>query len=102
MTSPVATPTDFPAAGAGFERTGATRLDARGRAPELPAETRRQDPGSTDTSMEFSYDRVTRRIVIRIVSRQTGEIVRQIPPEEYLAFVARFRELVGAILDRSV
>lgn len=102
MTSPVASPTSPPGARASLPRPGVAQGDTPSQAPQLPAEAPRRDPAAAETSMEFSYDRITRRIVIRVVSRDTGEVLRQIPPEEYLAFVARFRELVGAIFDRRV
>lgn len=39
--------------------------------------------------MRFQVDRDTRRTVIKIVSRQTGEVVQQFPAEEVLRLAAR-------------
>jgi flagellar protein FlaG len=37
-----------------------------------------------DHEITFVIDRRTRRAILRIVNRETGETVRQIPPEEVL------------------
>lgn len=39
--------------------------------------------------MRFQVDRDTKRTVIKIVSRQTGEVVQQFPAEEVLRMAAR-------------
>lgn len=42
-----------------------------------------------DNEMTFALDRDTRRTVVRIVDRQTREVIRQIPSEEILRMAAR-------------
>jgi hypothetical protein len=50
-------------------------------------------------TIEFSFDEEINRVVVRVRSTETDEIVRQIPPEEYMRFRARFRETIGVIFD---
>jgi flagellar protein FlaG len=50
-------------------------------------------------AIHFQYNDEIQRVVIRVESPDTEELVRQIPPEEYLDFVSRFRELFGLLLD---
>ena len=50
-------------------------------------------------AIHFQYNDDIERVVIRVESPDTEELVRQIPPEEYLDFVSRFRELFGLLLD---
>ena len=52
---------------------------------------------------EFSYDEKAGRLVVKILSDggEPKEVVRQFPPEEYLAFVARFREMLGVLFDHN-
>jgi uncharacterized FlaG/YvyC family protein len=52
---------------------------------------------------EFSYDNKLDVVVVKIYSSQTEprEIVRQIPPEEFLTFQARYRELLGLLFDEQ-
>lgn len=44
----------------------------------------------------------TREIIARIVNRQTGEVIREIPPERFLDMIAKLREMVGVLLDEIV
>ena len=44
-----------------------------------------------DSELTFSFDRRTRHIVMRLVSRKTKEVIRQIPAEQIL----RLAELAG-------
>jgi uncharacterized FlaG/YvyC family protein len=53
---------------------------------------------------QFSYDAEADRVVVRIYSSdsQPRELIRQIPPEEYVSFVTRFRQMLGALLDHKI
>ena len=55
-------------------------------------------------SAEFSYDADLNRVVVKVFSsdNEPREIVRQIPPEDYLTFSARYRELLGLLFDEQV
>ncbi len=50
-------------------------------------------------TVEFAYNDEIDRVVVTVKSEETEEIVRQIPAEDYLKFVAQFRELLGIIFD---
>lgn len=42
-------------------------------------------------------------LVVQIISKETGELVRQIPPEELLDLMARLKEtVIGIFLDKNV
>jgi flagellar protein FlaG len=60
------------------------------RLTELISETQR--------SLRFRVDEASGRTVITVLDAETQEIVRQIPPPEFLA-VVRHLERVGALLD---
>jgi flagellar protein FlaG len=53
-------------------------------------------------SISFRYDDKAGRVIARVVSDETGEVIRQIPPQEYLDFVAKFREMVGVLFDAKL
>ena len=42
----------------------------------------------SDREMEFARDSQTQKMVIRIMDRQTGAVLNQIPPEEVLRIMA--------------
>ncbi|MGQ9473544.1 MAG: flagellar protein FlaG [Candidatus Caldatribacteriaceae bacterium] len=52
-----------------------------------------------DLELRFSIHKPTREIIARIVNRQTGEVIREIPPEKFLDMIAKFRELIGIFVD---
>lgn len=46
-----------------------------------------------DTSLQFDIDSQYGEMVVRIVDRETKEVIRQIPSEETLAFTKFFKEM---------
>ena len=46
-------------------------------------------------NLQFKVDDATQETVVKIVDSDSGEVVRQIPSEEMLAFVKRMKELEG-------
>lgn len=71
-------------------------VTARGEAARnvVPAARALADAGvlevGVNNEMTFALDRDTRRTVVRIVDRETREVVRQIPSEEILRMAARY------------
>ena len=55
-------------------------------------------------SAAFSYDEKLDRVVVRIYSGDAParEVIRQIPPADYVAFVTRCRELFGVLFDNKL
>jgi flagellar protein FlaG len=50
---------------------------------------------SVNHNLEFKVDESTKKVVIKIIDKQTGETVRQIPSEEMMAFIKKMQELDG-------
>lgn len=50
-------------------------------------------------TIEFKTDDQTGSMVISIIDRDTGEILRQIPPEQILKLKSRIREMLGLVFD---
>jgi len=68
------------------------------------------DEGNTllqavERNLQFKVDDSTKELVVRIVDSKSGEMVRQIPSEEMLAFIKRMKEMEGeqgfVIQDRA-
>ncbi|MDE7060457.1 MAG: flagellar protein FlaG, partial [Lachnospiraceae bacterium] len=51
------------------------------------------------TKCEFSYHEPTGRISIKVMDKETDEVIREIPPEETLEMVEKMWELAGLIVD---
>ncbi|OQW71597.1 MAG: flagellar biosynthesis protein FlaG [Proteobacteria bacterium ST_bin11] len=60
---------------------------------------------ATQRNLQFKVDDATKEVVVKIVDTDSGELVRQIPSEEMLAFIRRMQELEGdqgsVIQDRA-
>ncbi len=54
------------------------------------------------TQVFFDVDEDTGLSVVRVVNKETGEVIRQVPPEELLTLVARMRQLSGLIFNKKV
>jgi flagellar protein FlaG len=51
------------------------------------------------TKCEFSYHEETKRVSIKVVDKETQEVIREIPPEETLEMVQKMWELAGILVD---
>ncbi len=54
---------------------------------------------NTKTRCEFSYHEETNRVSIKVINKETQEVIREIPPEETLEMVERMWELAGILVD---
>lgn len=54
------------------------------------------------TKISFDIDEETGLSIIRVVNRETGDIIRQLPTEELLNLVSKMEQLRGLIFDREI
>ena len=52
-------------------------------------------------SVSFSQDTVSGREVIQAKNEHTGEVIRQMPAEELLAFMRNLTRMLGTFFDKS-
>ena len=52
-------------------------------------------------SVSFSQDNVSGREVVQVKNEQTGEVIRQMPAEELLAFMRNLTRMLGTFFDKS-
>ncbi len=53
-------------------------------------------------SLKFEIDRELNQVVVKVVDKQSGEVIRQIPPEEYLEIMKRLQDVGGVFMDKEV
>ena len=58
--------------------------------------------GSMDRSIQFSIDDSSRDVIVKIVDKNSGEVISQIPPQEVLELRERMREMAGLIIEKTV
>lgn len=71
------------------------------RAPDAPDVLAARSAAIARGGTRLRFDEATERIVAQIVNKN-NEVIRQIPPEAFLRFAARFRNLIGVLFDQSV
>jgi flagellar protein FlaG len=52
-----------------------------------------------NTSFEFSIHEGTKEIMVKVLNKDTGQVVREIPSEKILDLVARLWEMSGIMVD---
>lgn len=57
---------------------------------------------SVQRDLQFEVDEESNRTIVRVVDSQTGDVVRQIPAEEFLKMAKRMEELDGLLMSERV
>ncbi|MDQ0254536.1 flagellar protein FlaG [Evansella vedderi] len=54
------------------------------------------------TSIKFQFHEQLDRYFVQVVNRHTEEIVKEIPPEEFLDMISSMLEFAGIIIDKKI
>lgn len=54
------------------------------------------------TSLEMSVHEGTNEVIIRVKDKETGELIREIPPEKILDIKMKMKEIAGILFDEKV
>jgi flagellar protein FlaG len=57
---------------------------------------------SSQTSLSIRVDTNTGRTIVKVVSKEDGRTIREIPPEELLNLANRMEKMAGILFDRKV
>jgi flagellar protein FlaG len=68
---------------------------------EKAAEKLNRLMGLLDKRMEFKIHEGTKRIMVKIVNRDNGDVLSEIPPEKVLDIIGSIQEMVGLIVDQK-
>lgn len=55
-----------------------------------------------NVGLQFSVHEPTGRTVVKVVDKETENLIREIPPEEFLNLAARLDEMIGILFDKKV
>lgn len=105
------TPTPVQEKTAGIQKPESNRLDLSTELP--PSKISREDvegmvealkdlTETLQTKLNFSVDEGTNDIVVKIIDKETDEVIRQIPPEELLKLHEKMQDLTGFLLSDNV
>lgn len=53
-------------------------------------------------SIQFSIDERSHDIVVRVVDRESGEVIREVPPESLMKLRERMAEISGLLVEEKV
>ena len=56
----------------------------------------------SNTSCEYGYDDTTNQVTIKIIDKETDEVIRELPPEKTLQMIAKAWELAGLLVDERL
>lgn len=54
-----------------------------------------------NTHLKFEIHEKTKEVMVRIIEDETGEVIKEIPPEKMLDMVAKLWEIAGIIVDEK-
>ncbi|WP_339267539.1 flagellar protein FlaG [Paenibacillus sp. FSL R5-0470] len=54
------------------------------------------------TSLEISIHEKTHALMVKVMNKETGELIREVPPEKTLDLVASMMEIAGILIDERV
>lgn len=54
------------------------------------------------TTFEMKVHEQTRAVTVKVFNKETGELIREIPPEKTLDLVAKMMEFAGILVDEKV
>jgi flagellar protein FlaG len=52
--------------------------------------------------LDFEKNRELEAVVVKVRNRESGEVIREIPPEEMLRIAKRMEEMSGMLLDKEI
>ncbi|MNT14382.1 flagellar protein FlaG [compost metagenome] len=55
-----------------------------------------------ETTLDISIHDKTHQIMVKVLNKDTGEVIREVPPEKTLDLVAKMMELAGIMIDEKV
>lgn len=55
-----------------------------------------------ETTLEISIHEKTHDIMVKVMNKNTGELIREIPPEKTLDLVAKMMEIAGILVDEKI
>lgn len=58
--------------------------------------------GIIDKRLEFRVDEKSQRVVVKIIDKQNGDILDEIPSQRALDILNSFSEMIGLLFDKQV
>lgn len=56
----------------------------------------------TNKGIRFEKDNYYDTMIVRVYNRETGDVIKQIPPQDMLEFAKKSEEITGILFDKTV
>lgn len=87
---------------AAFVRDRAATTDGVAREDlEVAVGQANEDLKQLNQALAFKFHEASGQFMVQVVDRNTGEVVRESPPAEFLDLAVRMKEMVGFFLDET-
>lgn len=81
--------------------SGEEKKEGQAKKKQVEAAVHRANSQFRKLGCEFSYHEAINRISIKVIDKETNEVIREIPPEETLEMVEKMWEMAGIIVDEK-
>jgi flagellar protein FlaG len=61
-----------------------------------------KDLQGPSTALEISVHKKTHALLVKVLNQETGEVIREVPPEKTLDLVAKLMESAGILIDERI
>jgi flagellar protein FlaG len=58
--------------------------------------------GIIEKKLEFRVHDKTHRVMVKIIDRETGDVLSEIPPKKVLDMLASFKDAIGVLVDERI
>ena len=55
----------------------------------------------SSTECQYGVDEITQRVTLKIVDKETKEVIKELPPEKTLKMIAKVWEIAGLLVDEK-
>ncbi len=83
------------------EETPSAREEVPREEVEKAAEKLNRLMGIIEKRWEVSIHEATHRVMVKIVDKDTGEVLNEIPPKKILDLLASFSKMTGILVDKK-
>lgn len=52
--------------------------------------------------IQFIYNKDAGRMVVKVINTATGEVIKQMPPQDVIDMIVKIRRFIGLIIDEKI
>lgn len=84
------------------DQTEQKAADDLGQSLEVAVEQTNKTMETYNTELRFSIHEESGEVMVKVINLNDNTVIREIPPERVLEFVAHVKKMLGLILDKFI